>query len=468
MKYEYDIAVIGGGPGGYAAAIKGAKLGAKVVLFEKNKIGGTCLNVGCIPTKCLLEKAALLERIRHNVQTGVFKEPGLFSWRKILQEKDDVVSKLTSGVEGILKSYDITTIKAEAKLCAPHLIRTETTDEYLAENIIIATGSKNFIPPISGIDGRNIIDSTQALALPKIPSSIIIIGGGYIGIEFASVYTSFGAKVTIVEMFPEILPMEDKETVAILRRELEKHNIRIITSAKVEGITDSSGLKSVKYVKDGMEYNCNAEYVMTAMGRKPDLTRIDTRKLGLKLGEKGNIIVDSFMKTSVKNIYAAGDVAGPYQLAHTAYAQAEAVAENCLGGKQAVDLQFTPRCIYCIPQFAAAGITEEQAKEQQLHYVTGCFHFSANGKALAIGDKISGKVKVLAEKDGGKIIGVHITGPYATEMIAIAITAMNFKANIVDFERMIFPHPTLSEVFREAVLDTGKLSIHRPQKMPGS
>ena len=461
MKYEYDIAVIGGGPGGYAAAIKGAMLGAKVALFEKNKIGGTCLNVGCIPTKCLLEKAALLEKIRHNTQTGVVKNPGLFSWRKILQEKDSTVSKLTAGVESILKSYDITVIRAEAKLQAPHLVTSENPrKQYRCSNIIIASGSKNFVPPIPGIDGRNVIDSTRALSLPKIPSGIIIVGSGYIGIEFASIYASFGAEVTILEMLPEILPTEDRELVTILKRELEKSSIKIITSAKVEEITDSAGLKSVKYIKDRQEHNIKAEYVMTAAGRKSDLTGIDASKLDLKLGDKGNIAVDRFMKTSVNNIYAAGDVCGPYQLAHTAYMQAEAAAENCMGGRREVTLELTPRCIYCIPQFAAVGFTEEQAKKQGLVCMTGSFPFAANGKALAVGDKIVGKVKVLVEKVSREIVGVHIVGPYATELIVPAITAMNFNADIDDFERMLFPHPTLSEAVREAVSDAEKSSIH--------
>lgn len=460
MEHKYDIAVLGGGPGGYSAAIKAAQLGGKVIIFEKENMGGTCLNVGCIPTKCLLEKAGLIEKIKKNTANGIFKEAGLFSWKKIQENKDSVVRKLTSGVESILKSYDIKIVKGKAILKESGVIELEGRNErYYVKNTIIATGSKVFIPPIQGIDGRNVIDSTEALSLKKVPVSLVIIGGGVIGLEFACIYASPGTNVTVLEMLPDIMANEDKETVLALRSELEKKKIKIITGAKVEQISELQNRKFVKYSKENNSYSCETEYVLAAVGRVANREGIDSEKLGLKLDQKGNIIVNERLETNVEGVYAVGDVIGGYQLAHSAYAEAEAAAENCLGGNVTVKLDIMPRCIYSLPQFAAVGITEEKAKEKGIPYEKGFFPYAGNGKALA-SDESAGFVKVIANKETGKLLGIHIIGGYATELIASAFTAMNMDASIEDFYHMIFPHPTLSEIIKESVLSAKKMAIH--------
>lgn len=460
----YDVAVIGSGPGGYSAAIRAAQLGGRVMIFEKKDIGGTCLNVGCIPTKSLLEKAGLIEKIRKNTENGVLKEAGLFSWKKIQEQKGSVVRKLTSGIEGILKSYSINIVKGKALLSQPGIITTEGSGQrFKAEKIIIATGSKVFLPRIKGIDSLNVIDSTEALSLRKIPESMVIIGGGVIGTEFASIYSAFGTDITIIEMLPSIAASEDMETVKGLTKELESRKIRIITDARVEEIGDEAGSKIVRYSKDNISGNIRAEFVLAAAGRVSNLEGIDAEKLGIELDPKGNIKVDSMLETTAKGIYAAGDVTGGYQLAHSAYAEAEAAAENCMGGRTEVCLDVMPRCIYSIPQLAAVGLTEEGARDKGIEYEKSVFPFAANGKALACGEP-AGSVKVICEKNSGKVLGVHILGSYATEIIAPAVTAMNMGAGVKDFCSMIFPHPTMSESMKEAVLSVRDMALHIPKK----
>lgn len=461
-QYQYDVAVIGGGPGGYSAAIKAAKLGGRVVLFEKDAVGGTCLNVGCIPAKCLLDKAALIDKIRRNTENGVLKEAGLFSWKKIQEQKKSVVRRLTSGVEGIMKSYGIHIIKAKAILNQPGIVEIEGSGaKYNADKIIIATGSKVYIPNILGIDNPKVIDSSGALSMEKVPSSMVIIGGGVIGLEFASIYSTFGTNVTIIELLPLIMANEDKDTVSILVKEMEKRKIRILTGTKVEEILEGSNTMLVRCSGNREVNSIEAEYILVAAGRVNNKDGIDTVGLGLKLDAKGNIQVNEYMETSVKGIYAAGDVIGGYQLAHSAYAEAEAAAENCLGGNLRVQADIMPRCAYTLPQFAAVGLTEEAVREKGVEYEKSIFPYAANGKALA-SDETSGFVKVICEKASGKLIGVHIIGGYATELLSVAVTAMNMGAGVNDFCKMIFPHPTLSEMMKESVLSVQKLAIHMP------
>ena len=462
MSKTYDIAVIGGGPGGYTAAIKAAQLGASAVVFEKDTLGGTCLNVGCIPTKCLLEKAGLVEKIRHNTESGIFRDAGLFSWKKIQAHKDDVVKKLTGGVGAILKSYGIDVIKGTAVLKKSGEI-TVGTEQYKAKKVIIATGSSEMIPPIDGVKGSNVITSTAALSLPKIPSSMIIIGGGVIGLEFASVYRSFGAQITIIEMLDDILPGEDRETVGLLKRELTKRGIVFVTSAKVEKISDQDGQKAVTYTKDGKQTTCTGQYVLVAAGRKPNTQGIELPDL--KMDQRGNILVNDKLETNLKNIYAIGDVIGGFQLAHAAYAEAEAAAQNCMGGNVKVDESIMPRCIYSMPQYAAVGMTEEQAAAAGIEYIKSNYAYANNGKALAA-DEPTGTAKIIARKKDGVVIGAHIVGGYATELLSGALVGINQKATVADFETMIFPHPTMSELVKEAVLATENMAIHtiKPKK----
>lgn len=460
MAGKYDVAVIGGGPGGYSAAIRAAQLGGRVVLFEKENIGGTCLNVGCIPTKCLLEKAALIDKIRKNTENGMLKDAGLFSWKKIQEQKASVVKKLTSGVEGILRSYSIDTVKGKALLREPGTVEIEGTGEkYEADKIIIATGSKALIPKIKGAEKGNVIDSTEALGLKKIPISMAIIGGGVIGVEFASIYSTFGTNVTIIEMLPSIVATEDRDVVKGLTRELEKRNIRIVTGARVEEIKEGMGTKIVKYSKGNSYSHIEAECVLAAVGRATNLEGIYVEKLGIEVDSKMNIKVNNMMETTAKGIYAVGDVTGGFQLAHSAYAQAEAAAENCMGGKLEVNLETMPRCICSIPQLASAGLTEDNAREKGIEIEKSMFPYAANGKALAA-DEPCGFVKVICEKNSGKLLGVHILGSHATELVSSAAIAINMGASAEGFQHMIFPHPTMSDLIKESVLSVKNMAIH--------
>ena len=459
-NFCYDIAVVGGGPGGYSAAVKAAQLGAKVILFEKNQLGGTCLNVGCIPTKSLLEQAALLEKIRKNTLSGIFKDAGLYSWKKIQQHKDQTVKTLTGGVGRILASYGVTVIKGEAAVNRPDCVQVGGTC-YSAKKLILATGSKVLIPPIPGADGKDVITSTQALSLPKVPKHLIVIGGGVIGQEFASIYRTFGSQITVIEMMDDIVMGEDREMIAYLKKELKKREIRLLTGTKVEKISDRGGRKAVTCTKgDGSREEIEGDCVLLAAGRLPNTEGIALE--GLERDRRGNIVVNEFLETSVPNVYAVGDAAGGFQLAHAAYAEAEAAAQNCMGGHVKVDTKGMPRCIFCIPQYAAVGQTEEQLKAQGTAYEKSLYPYVMNGKALA-SDEAGGMAKVLVAAEGKTILGVHIVGGYATELLSSAIVGVTQGMTVDDFERIIMPHPTMSELVWEAVLDAEKRAIHKPK-----
>jgi len=466
LDENFDVAVIGGGPGGYGAAIRVAQLGGKVVLFEKASLGGTCLNVGCIPTKSLLEKAALLESIRKNTNRGIIKDAGLFSWMRIQEDKNQAIEQLTGGIGNLLLSYQIKVVKGLASLRienkgGPVTIEVNGTNHsFVAEKVILATGSKVMMPRIKGIDGVKVLDSTSALALPQIPDSIVIIGGGVIGVEFASLYSSFGTQVTILEMLPTLLAQEDQDVRTGLAAALQKHHVKIITGARVEEIKDDAGWKRVCYSVNNQVESITGECVLVAVGRVPNLDGIDAVGLDLKLDAKGFVLVDSYLETSIPGILAVGDVTGGNMLAHSAYAQADVAAENCMGGHVAVQLDTVPRCIYSHPQVAAIGLTEEQAAFRGIQIRTGKIPYAVNGKALVM-DEQDGFVKAICEQDSGRILGVHILGASATEMIGTAVAAIRMGAVVEDFTRMIFPHPTLSELVREAVLAVDGRAVHQ-------
>jgi dihydrolipoamide dehydrogenase len=462
----YDAAVIGGGPGGYSAAIRIAQRGGRVILFEKDKIGGTCLNVGCIPTKSLLEKASLLEIIRKNTNKGILKDAGLFSWRKIQEEKDHVVEQLTNGVVRLLQDHQVKIIKGQANLHIPSpgdpfVIEMNGTGHlYSAVKVILSTGSKVFMPGIKGLDTAKTIDSTGALTLPRIPSSMVIIGGGVIGVEFASLYSSFGTTVTVLEMLPTLIAQEDQDVRTGLSRALAKHHVRVVTGARVDEIITGAGENDVCYYKDNQLNHIAGECVLVAVGRVANLEGIDAAALGLELDAKGFILVNQYQETSMPGILAVGDVTGGAMLAHSAYAQADAAAENCMGGHDAVQLDAVPRCIYSHPQVAAIGLSEEQALLNGFRIKTGRISYDTNGKALVMNEQ-EGFVKVVCDQENGRILGVHILGASATEMIGTAVTAIRLGATIEDFARMIFPHPTLSELVREGVLAADGLALHQ-------
>jgi len=453
---SFDLVIIGGGPGGYSSAIAAAKRGLKVALFEKEKLGGTCLNVGCIPTKYLLDKAALIEKIRSLTQSGIFREAGSFSFRKIQAEKNEVVNKLVNGVSFLLNKCGVTVVQGEAQLIGPRRAICNG-EEYKADNVIIATGSVPFRIPIPGSEFS--LDSTDVLALEKLPAKMVVIGGGVIGLEMASAYRSFGTEVTVIELLDPLIPAEQPEAARLLTSMLKKRGINIRTGSKVERIEKNPQGFIVYSGKDGKTFEDCADVVLMAVGRKANLSGINVEKIGLKLSPKGFIEVNSKQQTNLDHVYAIGDAAGGYQLAHVAYAEGETAVSNILGNEREIDLSAVPRCIYTIPGFAAVGITAQQAQKNGIETVLGSFNYSGNGMALAEG--ASGTVYVIMEKESKRTVGVQIVGEGASELISFATLAVAEKLTLSEWETLIVAHPSLSEMIREAALDSFERAIHK-------
>lgn len=448
----YDIAIIGGGPGGYAAALKAAKLGGKVLLCEETALGGTCLNVGCIPTKSLLSVAHLVESIRSGAQDGLIRDAGRVSFRKAQARKQAAVAQLVGGVGQLLKASGVTVVNARASFSAPGVVEAGG-QRYQARNVVLATGSAPSMPPIPGIERA--LDSTGALALDRPPRTLAIIGGGVIGLEFASLFAAFHTRVTVVEMLPQLLPGEDPAMAAQLRRRMEAKGIAFLTGAKVLRIEP----EALIVAGEGGERAVPCDVVLCAAGRRPQLPGIDVGALGLTLTERGFVQVDAGQRTNLPGVFAIGDVAGGWQLAHAAYAEAETAAVNALGGSAATDVAAMPRCIYTLPNFAAVGLTPQAAEKAGLETDAGSFPYAANGRALAEGQG-EGLVKTLAERGTGRILGVSILGENAAELIGSACTAISLGATVADWERIIMPHPSYSEMIKESALAAHKQALH--------
>lgn len=456
----YDIAVIGGGPGGYTAAIYAAKKGKNVVLIEKKKLGGTCLNVGCIPTKALIHSASLFNEIKEAENFGIKVTDSEIDWMKVQKNKDDIVYNLTNGVKGLLKQNKVKIINGKAQLIDTNTIKISEQNnitEIKAKNIIIATGSEPIIPNIPGRDIEGIITSTEALSLDQIPKKLVVIGGGVIGAEMGYIYNSIGSKVTIIEMQSKILGRMDNECSELVRKQLENDGININTNSKVISFEKADNEIVVKYELNEKIESIRADKVLISIGRKPLLNGIEN--IGLTIDRKG-IVIDEYLKTNKNNIYAIGDVTGKIQLAHVASHQGITAVRNILGEKEKMKYDIVPSCIYTNPEMASVGLTEEEAREKYANNMkVSVFPFSYNGKSLTLGNR-KGFFKIITEDKYNQIIGIHIVGPSATEMIAEAVLAMKLECTAEEIANTIHAHPTLSEALMEGAAGINNEAVH--------
>jgi dihydrolipoamide dehydrogenase len=453
------LLVIGGGPGGYVAAIRAAQLGAQVTLVEKQNMGGTCLNAGCIPTKALLHSAELYVQAQESAACGVRADVSL-DFAKVQEYKNSIIRKLVGGVEALMKANGITCVRGTASFTGPKTIEVTGAGSMSAEKIIIASGSVPAIPPIPGLDGNRCMDSTGALTMENPPASLAIIGGGVIGVEMATAYGSMGSQVTIIEMLDEILPMMDRELTRIVRKEIEKRGVKILTGAKVLSAEDTKAGLAVHIEYQGKNESVKAEKALVSVGRRCNTSALNLEAAGIR-HERGRIIVDEGQRTNVDGVFAVGDCTGGSMLAHVASAQAEAAAENALGRRAVYNGKTNPSCVYTNPEFAGVGLTEEQAKAKNTQYVTGRFPLAANGKSLISGGS-GGMIKILAGKKYGEILGVHILGPRATDLIAEGALAIGLEATLDEIVSTIHAHPTVGEAVREAALAAEGRAVHIP------
>ena len=460
------VYVIGGGPGGYVAAIRAAQLGADVTLVEKQYLGGTCLNVGCIPTKCLLHSAELMESLtREAAEIGVDAKDVTLNFPQVIAHKNAISKKLTGGIAGLLKMNHVTHLTGEAYFTGPGTMEVLTPEgEQLpvdADAVILATGSVNSVPPIPGIrENPNCIDSTGALSLETLPASLAVIGGGVIGLELACAYAAFGTKVTVIEALDHMLPMLDGDLVRVGQRHMKKMGINLHLGCPVKAVeTSSAGAKVICTDKSGAEISVEAEKVLVAVGRKPNTASLHLDNGGIE-HNRGSILVNERMETNLPGIYAIGDcVFGHAQLAHTASAMGEVAAENIMGGQSVYSEDTNPTCVYIEPEAASVGLSEEQAKELGIDCSIGRFPMAANGKALILNGG-EGLVKILAEKESHKVLGLHIIGPRATDLVSEGALAIRLGATVEDIISTIHSHPTVTEAVREAALHADHRAIH--------
>ena len=452
----YDILIIGGGPGGYTAALKAGMMGAKTALIEKDQVGGTCLNRGCIPTKALLQSAERFQTAKNSLAFGVHAENVSLDMKRVDAYRRKSIKTLVKGIEYLINARKVDLIRGEAAFKDAETVCVRKQDgseeELSAKNIIIATGSEVSFPPIPGIRGRDVITSTEALEVETLPGSMVIIGGGVIGVEIATAYAAFGVKITILEAMDSLLPAIDKEITAEYSK-LVKSKFKAFTGARVEEILDreENGAycgKTVKYTLAGEEKAVDADKVLVCIGRKPMVEGLGLEAAGVET-ERGRIIVDKEFRTGVPGIYCIGDANGKCMLAHAASAQAKIVVTQLLGEECGIDPDLVPSCIYTDPEIASAGLSEEQAKAAGLDYKVGKFNFAANGRSLIL-SKRTGFVKMIADAGSGRVLGVHIIGPFATELIAECALAMKLKGTVSDIADTIHAHPTVSEAIEEA------------------
>ena len=459
---EINVVIIGGGPGGYVSAIKAAHLGLKAVLVEKDKLGGVCLNKGCIPTKALVSTAEVLNHIQRAGEFGIQVKDYSFDFPAIMKRKDLITRRLSSGVEQLMKANQVRVVRGEGQIVEPGTVEifdAEGRKEVIkTKNIIIATGSSVMKLPIPGLDIEGVITSDEALSLSELPSRMIIIGGGVVGIEFACIFKALGVEITVVEMLPRILLPIDEEIARRLTQILKRKGIEILTDCKVKEIKkNNQNLEVLVSTSDG-EKKLETEKVLLAAGRVPELGNIDVRGLGIELDGK-TIKVDEKMRTNIPGIYAVGDVVGKLMLAHVASREGIVAVENISGKEVLMDYKVVPNCVFSMPEVASVGLTEEEAKKENNNIKISKFPFMANGKALGMGET-EGMVKIIADGDTLELLGVHILGIHASDLIAEGTLALSMEATAFEIVNTIHAHPTLAETIAEAAEGITSKPIH--------
>ena len=452
MAYDYNVAVLGGGPGGYEAAIRCAQLGLKTCLVEARELGGTCLNRGCIPTKALLHGAEVYEAAKNGGVFGITGEVKL-DYGRLAAFKDDRVSKLVRGIEALEKANGVEVIRGFGVITGPHALKVGDR-EVTWDRLILAMGSAPSRPPVPGMDTA--YTSDDVLAAKFLVSNVIIIGGGVIGIEFATLFASLGKKATIIEMMPEILPGAIPEITAKTRAILKKKGVEFILGAKVTEVVNG---RTVRFEKDGAADERKAQAVIVCAGRRPMTRDCGLETLGLETDRRGFIEVDDHLRTAVQGVYAIGDITGKIQLAHVASAQGMVAAANCAGQDRAMRYDRVPACIYTSPEIAYVGLSEDAARAQGLEVEVGSFNIAANGRCLVMNEN-TGLAKVIAEKGSGRILGCQIMAPRATDMIAEIAAVMEHGGTVETLSNVIHPHPTVSEIIAEATHDVEGLAVN--------
>lgn len=459
---QYDLVVIGGGPGGYVAAIKAAQLGMKVACVEKRgALGGTCLNVGCIPSKALLQSSHLFEEIEQHAKDHGINASAKLDLKTMLARKDKVVEDLTKGIEGLFKKNKVDYVKGFGTITGKNEVTVDAKDKLATKNILIATGSDVMPLPGVEIDEKKIVSSTGALTLDKVPGHLVVVGGGVIGLEMGSVWRRLGSKVTVVEFLDRIVPGMDGEIGKQFQKILTKQGMEFKLSTKVTSAKSSAkGVSlTVEPAAGGDAEKIEADVVLVAIGRRPYTEKLGVENVGIELDKRGRIPVNDHLQTAVPNIYAIGDVVDGPMLAHKAEEEGILVAEQLAGQKPHINYDHIPGVVYTHPEVANLGKTEEQLKEAGVKYKVGKFPFMANSRGRAVGET-DGLVKILADAETDRVLGVHIIGPEAGTLIHECVVAMEFGGSSEDIARSCHAHPTLSEAVKEAALATFGKAIH--------
>lgn len=457
---KYDVAILGGGPGGYVAAIRAAQLGLRVALVERDRLGGLCLNWGCIPSKALLWNAELVRLFRESEEFGITYDALHIDMAKAVDRSRRVVDRMVKGVEFLLKKHKVAVIAGQGRLKSRTEIAVEPTGEVVqADHVIVATGARARTPPGVEIDGTTVITSREALELRETPASAVIVGGGPVGVEFAYFWRAYGAEITIVELLDRLLPQEDEDVSRQLERAFKQQGIAYRTGARVVGITVANGRATVSVSTNGRNEELSADKVLIGVGMAANTEGLGLEEAGVEL-ERGFLRIDEAMRTTAPGVFAVGDVTGKLMLAHVASAQGVTAVEH-IAGKAPPPLAYErlPRCTYCQPQVASLGLTEAQARERGIEVKTGTFPYRGNGKAIAMG-RIEGLAKLVTDAHTGEIIGWHLIGQDATELLAEAALGSVLEATPRELGWTVHAHPTLSEIVKEAALAVSGEAIH--------